>query len=115
MYQQKGPFKVSEKKKEIPRLEIRGRPPASVQGIKHHDINLVADYFKINLRGFNNYRLFQYPIGVEPETTKPRLRRRAIYCWLQRNPLGVKFTTNYHNFLVTTTRIPDRTDPQDFE
>lgn len=96
---------------------LRVSPPkvqSSPNGRRYYDINLVANYFAIELATSHSQNLYQYTIDVQPQPRTRRLRRRAIYCWLQSHNIGVNYVTNYHNFLVTSKRI-DEIDDEGFK
>lgn len=111
MYSQRGQPTVANANKKLQSLAVSKQAPTTNR--QSHKINLLANYFQIGLG--ENRSLFQYAIEVTPASIRPRLRRRAIYCWLRTHPLTVKYATNYHNFLVTSTKIPDQEDLQDFK
>jgi N-terminal domain of argonaute len=100
--------------KNMQALSTVPKSQAFPNGRKFWDINLVANYFAIELSKSHSQDLFQYTIAVQPQPRTRRLRRRAIYCWLQSHNLRVNYATNYHNFLVTGKRIGD-TDDEGFE
>jgi Argonaute linker 1 domain len=77
-------------------------------------IDLVANYFTINLANKNSI-FSQHTITVTPEPSSRRLRRRAIYCWLKTHSPRVSYATNYHNLLITNTRIQDYEDQREFK
>lgn len=116
MYRQKRQPATAQITKGLQTLNVSKQKPNTPQSNRrYHDINLVANYFAIQLANAKSKELFQYTINVDPSSTRRRLRRRAIYCWLQTHNLGVNYATNYHNFLVTSVRMPDHEDLEDFE
>ena len=110
MYSQRRQPTVAKVSKEIQSRTVSKQAPTTNR--QYPEINLLANYFQIGLG--ENKSLFQYTIEVTPASIRPRLRRRAIYCWLRTHSLPAQYATNYHNFLVTSTRIPDRQDLEDF-
>jgi hypothetical protein len=110
------PAKSSWKSQESPAAaHLSSRTKNIPNNRRYYDITLVANYFAIDLEKARTKNLFLYTIGVEPQPTSVRLRRRAIYCWLQTHNLDAPYATKYHNFLVTSTRIPDHEDTSNFQ